>query len=60
MNAAAIGSAIVTYGPWVVSAAAAAAAALPQGAPSSTWATVRQVIDLLALNFGNAANKPKP
>ena len=59
MNTAAIISAITTYGPWVITAAAAAAAALPQGSPGSPWATVRTVIDALALNFGNAKNVTK-
>jgi hypothetical protein len=38
---------------------AAAAAVLPQGTPGSFWATIRSVIDALALNFGNAKNAPK-
>ena len=58
MNVAYITTFVTTYGPWVVTAAAAAAAALPQAAPGSVWATIRSLIDLLAMNFGNAANKP--
>jgi len=57
MTAATVGSAIVTYGPWVITAAAAAAAALPAGGPA-WWQGARQVIDLLAMNFGNAKNAP--
>ena len=59
MTAAAAVTAIVTYGPYVIAAASAAAAALPQGAPGSTWATIRGVIDMFAINFGNAKNEKK-
>ena len=43
----------------IVTAAAAAAAVLPQGQPGTTWYVVRSAIDLIACNFGNAANKKK-
>lgn len=56
MNFAAILSAITTYAPMVVSAASAASAVLPQGTSGSFWSGVRSVIDVLALNFGNAKN----
>ena len=59
MNAATLAADVVQYGPMVVTAAAAAAAVLPQGAPGSAWATVRAMIDVLAMNFGNAKNMPK-
>ena len=59
MNAAAIATDIATYGPYVIAAAAAAAAVLPQGSPGSVWATIRSIIDALALNMGNAKNVPK-
>ena len=58
MTAAAVGTALITYGPWVIAAASGAAAALPQGGPA-WWTGVRQVIDFLAMNFGNAKNAPK-
>ena len=48
--------AVITYGPWVVTAAAGAAAALPTAKPGSTWAQVRSIIDFLAMNFGSAKN----
>jgi hypothetical protein len=48
---------VATYLPYIITAAAAAAAALPKAEPGSVWATVRGVIDFLALNFGNATNK---
>ena len=48
--------AVITYGPWVVTAASAAAAALPSAKPGSVWAQVRTVIDFLAINFGSAKN----
>ena len=40
----------------IVAAAAAAAAVLPQAKEGSVWATVRKVIDWLALNVANAKN----
>lgn len=52
-----VGNAILTYGPWVVTAAAAAAAALPAGGPV-WWVVIRQVIDVAAMNIGNAKNAP--
>ena len=45
--------------PVVISAAAAAAAVLPQGKPGSAWYVIRQALDFLAMNFGNAANVKK-
>lgn len=47
------------YVPYVISAAAAAAAVLPQGAEGSVWYQIRKVIDFLAANFGNAKNVVK-
>lgn len=47
---------IMTYGPMIITAAAAAAATLPKGEPGSIWGKIRTVIDFLALNFGNAKN----
>lgn len=52
-------SIVMTQVPTIVTAAAAAAAAFPQPAPGSPWATLRAIIDVLALNVGNAENKPK-
>lgn len=43
------------YGPWVITAAAAAAASVPPGEPGTWWYVARQFIDFLALNFGHAA-----
>ena len=34
-------------------------AILPQGAPGTVWGIVRMVLDLVAMNFGNAQNAPK-
>lgn len=48
-----------TYIPWIITAAAASSAALPQAAPGSAWAMARKIIDLLAFNFGSAKNAPK-
>ncbi len=45
-----------TYGPLVVTAAAAAAAVFPKGKQGTLWYSVRSLIDFLALNFGNAKN----
>lgn len=45
--------------PYAISAAAAAAAVLPQGSEGSWWYSARKAIDFLALNFGNAKNTPK-
>jgi hypothetical protein len=59
MNMNEIISYIVTYGPMIIAAAAAAAAVFPQGKPGSTWGRIRAIIDTLALNVGNATNKPK-
>lgn len=50
---------ILTYGAYAITAAAAAAAVLPQGKPGSAWAVARGVIDALALNLGNAKNVVK-
>ena len=50
---------LAEYGPIVITAAAAAAATLPQGKAGSVWSSIRSVIDFLALNFGNAKNSPK-
>jgi len=60
MTATDLGTAVVQYAPYVIAAASAATAVLPQGSPGSAWATVRSMIDLLAMNFGNAKNAPKP
>ena len=37
-----------------------AAAVVPQGAPGTAWGIVRSILDLVAANVGNAANKTKP
>ena len=58
IDTSAIWTGITTYAPMIISAAAAAATVLPQGAPGSTWGHIRSVIDWLALNFGNAKNMP--
>ncbi len=50
---------VVFYGPIIITAAAGAAAALPQGQPGSLWAKIRGVVDFLAMNFGNAKNAAK-
>jgi hypothetical protein len=50
---------VIQWGPIAVTAAAAAAAALPQGAPGSTWSLIRKGLDFLAMNFGNAKNLAK-
>ncbi len=47
---------IVTYVPYIVTAAAAATAVLPQGKPGSVWDTIRTVINWAAFNWGNAKN----
>jgi hypothetical protein len=47
---------IMQYMPYVISAAAAAAAVLPPAQEGTIWFTVRKVIDFLAINFGNAKN----
>ena len=52
---------IATYGPYVtyvISAAAAAAAVLPQTGPA-WWVWTRKAIDFLAMNVGNAKNAVK-
>ena len=49
---------LLTYGPWVVTAAAAAAAAFPRPKKKGVALFWRQVIDLAALNFGNAKTPP--
>lgn len=56
MNLQAAWTAISTYGPIIVTAAAAAMAVLPQGKPGSVWDTVRTVINWAAFNWGNAKN----
>ena len=50
---------ITTWAPTIISAAASAAAVLPQGKEGSVWAAIRKVIDFLALNIGNAKPAPK-
>ena len=57
MNATQVVSAITTYGPYVIVAAAAAATVLPKPVPGTVYAGILGVINALALNFGNAANK---
>ena len=47
---------LTTYGPMVVSAAAAAMAVLPQGTPGSFWDTIRTGVNYIAMNWGNAKN----
>jgi hypothetical protein len=58
MTAATIIGLLTTYGPMIITGAAAAAAALPQAKSGTPWAAVRKVLDLFALNFGNAKNMP--
>lgn len=50
---------VVKYGPWVVTAASAAASALPYPT-SEPWLTLRKVLDWLAFNFGKATNAAAP
>lgn len=47
---------VLSYGPWAVTAAAAAMAVLPQGKPGSVWDTLRTVINWAAFNWGHAKN----
>lgn len=47
---------VVTYGPWVITAAAAAMMALPQGKPGTWWDTTRTVVNFIAMNWGHAKN----
>jgi len=49
---------ILGWIPYIVTAAAAAAAALPVPADGTIWSTIRKVIDFLAVNVGNAKNQP--
>ena len=51
-----IWSELTVWVPRLVLAASAAAAVLPKPAEGSTWATVRNVLDWLALNVGNSKN----
>lgn len=46
------------YAPWIVTACAAAAAALPKPKNRGLMMFLRQVLDAAAFNFGNAENKP--
>jgi hypothetical protein len=48
--------AVAPYIPYLITGAAAAAAALPQAKPNTAWAGFRSVIDFAAMNFGNARN----
>lgn len=50
---------VITYATYAIAAAAAAAAVLPQGKPGTTWFIIRNIIDALAINMGNAANAKK-
>ena len=56
MNEKSILAEIGTYGPALVTVAAAAAAAMPKATPGTWYAVFRGVIDVLAGNFGNARN----
>jgi hypothetical protein len=56
MSAQTFFSYIMTYGPTVIAAASAAASALPQAKPGTTYDVIRKGIDFLAFNFGNAKN----
>ena len=51
------GPVILTFVTTVISAASVAAAHLPKGGTSGWWYATRKVIDILAQNYGNAANK---
>lgn len=53
-----IASVAAQYVPVIITAAAAAAAVLPQPT-SEPWLTLRKLLDWAALNFGNAKNLPK-
>ena len=46
------------YLPIVISLASASSATLPKATPGTWYAVLRGVIDLLAVNFGNAKNAP--
>lgn len=48
---------VATYGSLAVTAASAASASLPQTGPT-WWLVTRKVIDVLAINLGNATNAP--
>jgi len=52
-------SQVVSYITAAVTVASVIAAVLPQGAPGSMWSKLRAIIDAVAMNWGNAANKPK-
>jgi hypothetical protein len=54
MNWTVIWTDIITYAPMVISAASAAAAVLPKAPAGSILATMQNIVDWLALNFGNA------
>jgi hypothetical protein len=56
MNLQTILTDIATYGPYVIAAAAAAMAALPQGKKGGWWDTVRTIVNFLAMNWGHAKN----
>ena len=51
---------LVVYAPLAVALAAILSAALPHPAPGSPWAPLRAVLDLLAVNVGNAKNAAPP
>ena len=47
---------LVTYGPWIISAAAAAMAVLPQGKKGGWWDMVRTIVNYAAMNWGHSKN----
>lgn len=47
---------IAVYGPGIIATASTLSAALPKATPGTWYAVVRGIIDLLAINFGNAKN----
>ena len=56
MNLSTLWADLLTYGPTVIAASAAAMAVLPQGKPGSVWDSIRTVINYAAMNWGNAKN----
>ena len=47
---------VTLYGPYVIAAAAAAMAVLPQGKPGSLWDQIRTIVNYLAMNWGHSTN----
>lgn len=52
-----LGNVLLTYGPWAIVAADAAAMALPKVIPGfPAWGFIRGILDTLAMNLGNSKN----